>query len=85
VTGPASGDSPLTSPEAILQACRDAVAAAVATNSDQQASAGRWMTASEPEAPAAYPVAAAPTPSRRRRCRDRGVLLQFPSRERRRR
>jgi hypothetical protein len=60
VTGPASGDSPLTSPEAILQACRDAVAAAVATNSDQQASAGRWMTASEPEAPAAYPVGGSP-------------------------
>jgi hypothetical protein len=63
VTGPASGDSPLSGENAyaaILQACRDAVAAAVATNSDQQASAGRWMTATEPEAPAGYPVGGSP-------------------------
>jgi len=50
----------LTSPEAILQACRDAVAAAVVVGAEQQASAGRWMTASEPEAPAANPVGGDP-------------------------
>jgi len=58
VSGPSGGDSPLTSPEAILAACRDAVAAAVTVNTEQQGSAGRWMTASQ--AATANPVGGSP-------------------------
>ena len=45
---PPSGPSALTSPEAILAACVDAVQQAVAVNAMQQQSAKVWMTASEP-------------------------------------
>jgi hypothetical protein len=41
-------------------ACVDAVQQAVATNEMQQAAAAAWMTASEPEVPAAYPVGGSP-------------------------
>jgi hypothetical protein len=58
--GPTGGDGALTSPEAILAACADAVAAAVATNAAQQQEAAAWMTASEPAAPAANPVGGSP-------------------------
>ena len=50
MTGPQAGDGTLTSPEAILQACKDAVAAAVTVGEAQQAAAAAWMSASEPEA-----------------------------------
>jgi hypothetical protein len=39
----------LTSPEAVLQACRDAVAAAVTVNTVQQAEAGPWLDGGLPE------------------------------------
>jgi hypothetical protein len=60
MTGPSGGDSPLTSYEATVQAARDAVAAAVATAAEQQRQVQVWMDASEPEAPAAYPVGGSP-------------------------
>jgi hypothetical protein len=56
VTGPAGGDSTLTSPEAVLAACEAAVRDAVTVNAAQQEAAGRWMSASEPEVPAVSPV-----------------------------
>jgi hypothetical protein len=58
--GPASGDSALTSPEAVLAARVAAVQQAVTVNEMQQAAAAAWMTASEPEAPAANPVGGRP-------------------------
>jgi hypothetical protein len=49
VTGPSGGDSPLTSPEAVLRACRDAVAAAVTVNNTVQQAQGRWHDGGPPE------------------------------------
>jgi len=45
-----------------VAAAAAAVRAAIATKAAQQASAQVWMDASEPEAPAAYPVAATSDP-----------------------
>jgi hypothetical protein len=67
-----------------VAAAAAAVRAAIATKAAQQASAQVWMDASEPEAPAAYPVAATSDPLRRRQCRPVGST-PFPSREERRR
>jgi hypothetical protein len=50
----------LTSYESIVAAARDAVQAAIANNEMQQQAAAAWMTASEPEAPAASPVGGDP-------------------------
>jgi hypothetical protein len=48
VTGPTGGNSPLTSPEAIVAAVRVAVDQAVTANAGQQAEAGRWLTGGLP-------------------------------------
>jgi hypothetical protein len=49
VTGPSGGDSPLTSPEAVLAACEAAVRDAVTVNTAVQAQQGAWLDASLPE------------------------------------
>jgi len=63
MTGPSGGDSPLTSPEAVLQACRDAVAAAVTVNTVQQAEAGQWLDGGLPEPSGTWATCASRTPT----------------------
>jgi len=52
-----TGDSPLTSPEAIVAAARQAVQEAAATNDSQQAQAGAWLDGGLPAGEAHAPGA----------------------------
>jgi len=63
MTGPVGGDSPLTSYEATVAACRQAVADATATNDAQQTAAQAWFTAGLPEDPQAHPPGDSNAPS----------------------
>jgi hypothetical protein len=63
MTGPVGGDSPLTSYEASVAACRQAVADATAANDVQQAAARVWFIAGLPEDPQAHPPAPANAPN----------------------
>jgi hypothetical protein len=54
-----SGNSPLSGEgayDAIVQAARDAVQAAISSNNAQRVQAGQWFTAGLPEDPQAHPV-----------------------------